>query len=501
MIFKVEVDRIRKIFPPSLHDISLLMAGNVSIKIIGICALMFYARVLSKEEMAIFPLYLMLGDLASLVFSFGILPSLIKLLPTMLKRNQAEARGLIITSGLIVISGTVIVSSIVFLFSNEVAALILRDVFCSNLIRVMTIGFIPLSVCKVAEHVMWASKRFGKMSTLAISEALIRPCCTVTLFLVSGIQGIVMGLVISQVVKALIAVFFIRDILIGTRNRTYPTRKLLRDSFPFYLESYLMYFRREGDNWLVSTMLGPVTLAVYFIAKMIYSTLFMIYSSIDQVLTERLARSISDPSIFSANIHKVHHILSQMVIPALFLIYSILPLLIFIVGGETYGAAVLPASILLIALLVQFLRIPISRSIFLGAKSKNRLMLTLIETLALFAALLFLTPTLGGSGVASARFFSQICGGLFGLWFLRSKMKITLEARVVVVSLISVIPGTILVTLFRIVPHSVGDVILNLTLIPTLWIPIFVFMVYMFDRQLFDWAVNKVKSNAIVRNI
>ena len=80
-----------KQIPSSLLDIGKLISGNVATKAIGILVLAFYARVLTKEEMAIIPIYTMLCGLASVIFSFGLKANLMKWLPSLLKEDMRNA--------------------------------------------------------------------------------------------------------------------------------------------------------------------------------------------------------------------------------------------------------------------------------------------------------------------------------------------------------------------------------------------------------------------------
>ena len=422
-----------KNIPDSIRDIGKLISGNVATKAIGIAVLAFYARVLSKEEMAIFPVYIMLSDLSSLILSFGIMPNLIKLLPSLLKKDIQEAQSLITTGGLLIISGTAIVSGFVFFFSDQINRLLLNNRLQTETIQIMTVGFIALSISKVAEQVLWAAGRFGYKSLLTVGESLVRPCCTISFFLLFGIKGLVTGIVLSQIIKAAMACFWIRDIYFVDYSGFYPLRRLLKQSLPFYLESYLMYFRREGDNWIVSTMLGPASLAVYYIAKTVYNSCRMFFYSVDQVVTRELASYKLNRKLLLQKAYDVHANISLFSIPGILLVITLLPLAVPIIAGIAYQAAITPATILLLALLVDFQRISISRTVFVTLNPGTRFYITLIETLVLLPSLFILSYMFGSSGIAGARLLSQVIGGVVGYWILFRKLSFTLEYKAIII--------------------------------------------------------------------
>ena len=56
----------------AFRDVSSLLSGRVIAKPFGVASTMLFARILSKDEMAIFPVFLMLAGIANLVLTFGI---------------------------------------------------------------------------------------------------------------------------------------------------------------------------------------------------------------------------------------------------------------------------------------------------------------------------------------------------------------------------------------------------------------------------------------------
>ena len=105
-----------------------------------------------------------------------------------------------------------------------------------------------------------------------------------------GVHGLFVGLALRR------DAFFPDCIRLLVQGRTVETNVprdqfsgLLGRSWPFYLESYINYFRSHGDTWFISQLLGLSGLATYYIAKRFFDLAISVFSSLDRVAT----RSIS----------------------------------------------------------------------------------------------------------------------------------------------------------------------------------------------------------------
>jgi O-antigen/teichoic acid export membrane protein len=86
-----------------------------------------------------------------------------------------------------------------------------------------------------------------------------------------GFPGIAVGLVLTQLVLAAVGLWYIRDVFAWPLPPVYPIGELLWESLPYYIGNYLSYLRGDGDNLLVTALLGPTALAEYYVAKTLYT--------------------------------------------------------------------------------------------------------------------------------------------------------------------------------------------------------------------------------------
>ena len=128
-------------------------------------------------------------------------------------------------------------------------------------------------------------------------------------------------------------------------DKYYPAFRLLKEALPFYLESFMMYFRQQGDNWIITMYLGPASLAVYYIAKTLYTSLYMLFQSIDKVFTQKIASHKHDMNYIIDNVPRVMRMVVCTAIPVVLLTMTLTPSLVFLVAGVEYLGSVVPAMI------------------------------------------------------------------------------------------------------------------------------------------------------------
>lgn len=72
----------------SFKNLLYMTSANSILKILGIVSIVIYTRYLGKEELALVPLYALLGRLSMVIFSMGLMPNLVKDVPALLKKKR-----------------------------------------------------------------------------------------------------------------------------------------------------------------------------------------------------------------------------------------------------------------------------------------------------------------------------------------------------------------------------------------------------------------------------
>lgn len=407
----------------SVLSILQLVSANVVVKVVGLGMIAFYARYLTKEELSLIPVYAMIGSLAMVFLGFGLRPTLLRLLPAKLVETPDEARGLIYTSSALLFFGATLYMTLCLVFAPQLSQMLFKTDETVYLMRIVAVGAFFTSARDITNYLLWTGSRFDKISLVQTSAALLRAALGASFVLLWGIDGLAFALVVADLFGFLLSLVFLGDFFQKRGVAWFPPLRLLRMSLPFYLESFLIYFRTKGDSWIIATSLGPSALAVYFVAKRLPQLLTMIRGSIDNVLTTQISKKANRPDEISEYVPRLYELMSHTVMPLILLLAGITPATVLLVAGAEYAEAIVPAIILCWAQLAQMFAAPAGRAIFVTRHPLVRVLATTGESLALVVGLVVLAPWLQETGVALSLLFAGIAAVAIGMYLLSRTMS------------------------------------------------------------------------------
>ena len=390
-------------FKKSVKSLLQLTTANVAVKILGVLMIALFTRYLTKEELAILPVYEMLAVLSGIMFGFGLQPTFLRLLPSLYSENPDEARGMVFSGGLMFVTGSLVFACGTFFLSGWLSSILFKGPDFAHIIKIASAGFFFVSLKNFSHMVLWTKSRFDKISITQITGAGGRALFAGGFLLLWGVEGMTAGLVLNEIICAAVSLYFIRDILMGPRVPLYPLGDLMKQSLPFYFEGFLNYLRLQGDNWIVATMLGPATMAIYFVAQRLPGMMQMFIQSLDKVVTSELSQRKNQPQEMENYIQNVFLINSHIILPGTIFIMGLAPLFILVVAGQEYMASVVPCLILCTVLPLKALQIPLNRGIFVIHPPMVRVVMTMIESAVLILSLFLLAPLLAENGIAMSR--------------------------------------------------------------------------------------------------
>lgn len=470
-------------------DVIKLVGGSAAAKLFGIASTMLFARLLTKDQMAVFPAFLMLAGLPVLFLTFGIFSAFIRDVPVLLRTDSRLVRSLIVTGSGVIILGTIVPTAAAYWWSDKVAEFVFRQADDGWIIRTMIPGFVAYMISKIAENVMWGRGQFGETSIVQIIESIVRPLATMTLYFSLGLKGIVIGLVTSQFIIAGVGFWYIRDIFIGPLPPLYPLGKLFSASMPYYIGNYLAYLRGDGDTFLVTALLGPVALAEYYLAKSLYSNVCLIWTAVDKVAVERLAR-FGNSASFNEKVRQLHVRISQTTIPFALFVIATAPGLIMLLGGSRYAGATGPAILLLVMALIQFAIIPVDRAVYIAVPGFLRVASSILEATLVVGTALLLAPSAGLMGVATARIIAPLGYCVFGVFVLYRRFGLSLPFNVSFLALMTGAPGTLLALFMTPAAHGLVGALERIALAAVIWAVSFLVVGYLANRVLVDFLAD-----------
>lgn len=408
-----------------------MISSNATLKVLGVISIIVYTRYLLKEELALVPIFAIMGRLSMVVFSFGILPTLVREIPSLLKEKKAVLiQSYISTSLIIIIPGIILFSILCYSFADFLSIYFFKKSDYASLLKLMSFGFFFAGINRCLSYIYWCLSRFKEDSKRIVIVGFIQIITGISFVMVWGIHGLIVSLIISNVINTSLYIFNLKDLIFASSFTLYSPKKLIFESVPFYLESYLMYFRAEGDQLLVGGLLGAEALAIYYIAKKPYEFLSSFTDSLDKVLTTSLARFKNDMNIFNEKLNSLITINSFILFPVVWLVIGITPTFILLIAGQGYEGAVIPAMIFLLYLVVQVSwRTTLGRSIFLLKPSIKRFQVTLVETMSVLGFMLILGYFYNIVGVVIGRFLATLVSAFWAYYLVKHDVSINIDLK------------------------------------------------------------------------
>lgn len=410
-------------------NVAILLTGKLIEKVLGFAAIIFYARVFSAAELALVPLVFLLGNLSLVVFGFGILPTIVMETPRLLKVSRSKALSLIRRVLLIGMIGAVLSGIFMLLFDDVINQWMPGLAGLPTMSYWITAAVVSQSLFILLSQILSGLTKFWQMSVASMVVSLGRVLFVLGLYKLLGPTGIVAGLTLATGLGCLLSVWAIRAELKENISESYPFLSIFKLSWPFYMESYVMYLRSQGDQLAVTTLLGAEALAFYYVARRLYDMLKVLSDSIDSALIPALSQfSLKNRKDFSVWWHDFFLNGLSLSVPVAFLTAACVPFYVALIGWEKYQDAIFPAVILCLAFIVDIIKgVVLNRTIFVLCPPVKRLKITSIETTVMLPMLIVGALTMGATGVALAYLVSGIIAGLFAYFILSKELDIQIK--------------------------------------------------------------------------
>ncbi|MBS0472152.1 MAG: oligosaccharide flippase family protein [Proteobacteria bacterium] len=467
---------------------SKVLVGSLLAKSFGIASIVLFTRFLTKQELAVFPVFLMLAGLCDLILTLGMFSQFLRELPSLLREDYDRARSLVVTTSALILLGTIVPALAAVLAHREIAIVVFGDPSQGWIVTMMVPGFLAYVISRIADQILWGCGQYSQTAIVQTLEPVVRSVLTIGSYFALGFWGVVAGVVVAQFVMAAISFYFVRKIFLGPLPALYPIRKLVMDSLPYYIGNYLSYLRGDGDSILISLLLGPAALAEYFVAKTIFANVMIVFAAVDRVAVERLARSVNAQFFFD-KVTELHEKVAQSMVPFVLLIAAITPSAVIVLAGPRYAGTTWTAVVLLMIALVRFASVATDRTVYVFVPGKVRIWYAVVETVTIFGLALWLAPLLGIIGVAISRVISCAVSTSFGVVMIYRQAKTIISFRTTLVNLVMAAPGTLL-ALFA-MPHGSDTVsaIAWSAAAATVWCVSFAVLSYIFNRPGFEFLL------------
>ncbi|MGY6275972.1 lipopolysaccharide biosynthesis protein [Methylomonas sp. MgM2] len=412
--------------PLIVKNVTILFSGTILQKIITFGALFYYTRNFSPDELSIIPIYYLVTNLSHVFFGFGIQAYIMKKIPALLCTDQLYAKALIRKILLLAYSSGFLFGICFFLISYTHSF--------TNELRLLTkTGILMFSIGAAFEcmnasqrEILLAAKKVKAITYLNIGKAILLPSLILILNLNTRADEIASAL---SVVSFLSFIFtrFMQGNLVKDISPL-PNVKLIeiiKESWPYYLESGLMLLRRQGDQIAIATFMSTESLGIYYVAQRLGEMIWSFVQQIDAVLTPELSQkaAVSKTALkdtFDLLIRSAMYISTPIALISI----SLVPVYIQVVTDNNYQSASIPAAILCFKIIPDIMRtIVIGRTVLVSCSSIARFKMTFFETIVLVP--LSISAAMSGdiNLVALAPITSAIISGIYGIFLLKKKIN------------------------------------------------------------------------------
>jgi O-antigen/teichoic acid export membrane protein len=288
------------------------------------------------------------------------------------------------------------------------------------------LGVALQSLFTLLTQLLIGMSRFAQLTVGSVLLSVGRLIVVIPLYKVYGIAGITAGLAIAAGMGCILSLWQLRDVVFSRETNDYGFVRIINLSWPFYLESYLMYFRSAGDQLAVTGILGAEALAQYYVARRLYDLLKVLSDSVDSVLIPALSRlSLESSAVFVERWRSLFRAGLAIGVPVSLISAAAVPFYLSLLGAEKFSGALMPGIILCMVFIVDILKgVVINRSVFVLCPPVKRLQITMFEAAMLLPMVFAGTYFLGAAGAALSTLISGAGAGVYAYRVLRKVLQV-----------------------------------------------------------------------------
>lgn len=303
-------------------------------------------RTFSRIEMASVAVMSVIMNISAMISGFGLHATNRKLIPEYVSKNEKEKISqLLWTSYVLIVSVSILITFIVFLFVTPISRMFFKKEGYEALIKIIAFSVFTNKFFETTFHNLTGFQKFTEISLSQILNGVFVRIYAIFLYFSTGIGGYLLGLITGQFVISLWMLSIIRKYFGKFRFMSF--KKLLKYSFPFYLNGYIRYGADHADSLIVGIFLTPKVLATYYVAKRFINYLEIYFSAILRPLSPKIIElKKQGREAIEKILYRSTRYLSYTVIPPVLFLISNSYFLLHIYGKGKYLSG-LPVLILL----------------------------------------------------------------------------------------------------------------------------------------------------------
>jgi O-antigen/teichoic acid export membrane protein len=417
-----------------MRGASLLVLDTSFSALIGIIAFALISRLISRSEMGVMTVLLLLSSTLQLVSSMGLPNAATKFIAeAVAAENFAGAAAVASQVIKTTLAAASISSTSCFAFSGILSNLLLGGVQHNLLFQILAVNVFFASLIPALTGILLGLKRLREIATLGVASFCLQQMLVVLLLLCHcGLFGVVVGWVVGNLFN------FIASLLLVTRSLNFfeadrlDPRVLLRYSWPLYPVAFVSLL----DNWFDRALFighSLSELGIYNVAYKAFGYLYAIPIVVSDALFPHFSelRSREGLDRLSSAFKSTSRYLTLIATPLALGAAALAGPLITLFAGRGYATAAQPLSVLCTFSAVSAIGLVLGKILLVLGETLGYSLITFSTVLAGLAVGKLLVPLLGPLGASFARAASMLLALVPMLVVTSKKIRIRIDGEAV----------------------------------------------------------------------
>lgn len=419
------------------------------------------ARLISRDDMGALAVLMVMTNGCGLLAALGVGSTTTKFVASfegagnLKKMRQAGYECVAIN-----LLGTIVLAAVLFLMSDFFAAWLLGSAMRGGLVRLLVLEVGASSMLTALSSIITGLRKFKEYSLTIAGTFVVRQGLVVLFLLLGfGVGGVVVGWGLGDSLTVAILALFTRKLL-GPVRFGFGFLRLIKFSAPLFLSDGANYAWGYFDRVLLIPLVSLSQLGSYNVAVTAFgilnafsasfsSTLLPFYSHFYADGTKKSQRAALEVAVNSAS----RYVAFFTVPLAVGLAATALPA-VKLLAGSVYADAAIPLAVLSISLALACQLKALSSVFVVLERPVTSALVTLASIVIPILVGVVLIPTAGTVGAAIVRGASLVLALVFSILILGRMLKVTLDLRAYLSSLIAAAAMSAVVIVAQLVFYS-----------------------------------------------
>jgi O-antigen/teichoic acid export membrane protein len=419
------------------RGVSYLWLQNIVTSVAKVVAFVFFARLISVDEMGVFTILSLASSAATTFMGLGMLSVVTKFVAEDIAKGDRVEAASVYYEALVVTDLTSVLIAVCFLIAKFPAGVShLPNSQVISLIGILFAADVIASLGSTPAAVFYGLLEFKAYAVIYAVYGMVRPWLVVLLiYEVRSLVGLVEAWLITDTALS-VTLFLYLWRRLGPPVFRFDTKYLLKLSIPLYVASIASFLYGNFDQLTLIPLVSLTALGIYGAAITAFSAYYGLISILGSVLLPVFSGVHGRNGVagLKSSVERASRYVSIVAIPLSFgLLVTARPALTLFAGRQYEGGA-LPLAVLSLASTATIISFSLGPILIVLNETLLAALASIIPLPISLAVALMSIPTLGILGAAVARGLSMLLSLLLTWYFVRRKILVKLDSQAIMKS-------------------------------------------------------------------